>query len=82
MPSLRWNWQKEAILTTRSRGFEQDKSIMNANIEAEHGKFKRALEAILAIEPVKMGDHYSWEWGLEPDEVKEVCREALDPETT
>lgn len=40
-------------------------------------KMRSALAEILAIEPVKVGDHWTWELSLRPDEVKDIAREAI-----
>lgn len=38
-----------------------------------------ALIAIRALEPHRMGDHWSWEEGLKPDDVFDLVDEALKP---
>ena len=50
-----------------------------AAIKADVMHLWSILQSIRALKPRRMGDHWSWEEGLKPDDVFDLCAEALNP---
>lgn len=48
-------------------------------VVAERDRLKTALLSIRALKPRRMGDHWTWEEGLKPDDVFDLVDEALTP---
>ncbi len=65
------------LTTTRDRldRAEQGCALLRTRLE----QMTRALEALRALKPRRMGDHWAWEMGLPADDVAELVEEGLKP---
>lgn len=55
-------------ITTATRLRERDECI---------AELAKALNEIRTMKPVRMGDHWAWEYGLKPDDVFDIIDAAL-----